>query len=117
VTALELSPRWSGYEDRSDATERWRARVLTELGTEMAPEHELFGRVAHVEAFFEASDDVLVRLREVTEQQREPCSDVPRPDGPRSGDAAPSLVDLLRADDDIEFEPPRAPVRPRGWEV
>jgi len=39
-----------------------RDAVLAELTREIRPGHEMYGQVVQVEAFFEASDDVIVRL-------------------------------------------------------
>jgi hypothetical protein len=63
---LELSDRWSGHADSTSHAETRRARVLAELSTEIGRGHELFGQVVRVEAFFEASDDVVVRLTDGT---------------------------------------------------
>lgn len=62
MSDLRLSERWQGLDDVSAETESRRSAVLAELELEIAPGHELSGLVVGVEAFFEASDDVIVRL-------------------------------------------------------
>ncbi len=59
---LELSERWWGLDDTSEPAEAKRAAVLRELNAEASADHALTGRIAEVTAFFEASDDVVVRL-------------------------------------------------------
>lgn len=60
---LELSERWWGLGDPPDpAAADKRAGVGAELSKEIAPGHPLHGRIDRVEAFFGASDDVIVRL-------------------------------------------------------
>ena len=63
---LELSERWWGLGDAGDLAETKRASVLRELRSEVSADHALTGRIARVEAFFEASDDVVVRLDDDT---------------------------------------------------
>jgi hypothetical protein len=62
VTSLELSERWWGLDEADESAERKRATVFAELSKEIAPGHEIYRQVARVEAFFEPSDDVIVRL-------------------------------------------------------
>lgn len=62
MTGLELSDRWWGHQETSEPAEAKRAAVLRELSLEIDPGHELSGQVVRVEAFFEASDDVIVGL-------------------------------------------------------
>ncbi|MGI3786463.1 MAG: hypothetical protein ACRYG2_37445 [Janthinobacterium lividum] len=62
MSDLELSERWHGLDDVSEETERRRNLMFHELKREIAKGHELSGLVMRVEAFFEASDDVIVRL-------------------------------------------------------
>lgn len=59
-------PRWTGYGESDEATERHRRAVLDELRRELVPRHRLFGRVAGIDAFHAASDDVLARLDDGT---------------------------------------------------
>lgn len=63
---LGLSERWWGLRDRSDVAERKRGAVAAELAREIGPLHELHGQIDRVEAFFEASDDVIVSLLDGT---------------------------------------------------
>ena len=62
MSDFELSERWQGLDDVSATTQDRRDAVLRELKLEIAPEHDLADLVVGVEAFFEASDDVIVRL-------------------------------------------------------
>lgn len=62
MSDLELSERWQGLDDVSATTQGRRDAVLRELDLEIASDHDLAGLVVGVEAFFEASDDVIVRL-------------------------------------------------------
>ncbi|KQR08432.1 hypothetical protein [Cellulomonas sp. Leaf334] len=62
MSSLELSDRWSGLDESTDQVEASRARILAELHRELGESHELFDQVVRVEAFFEASDDVIVSL-------------------------------------------------------
>ena len=62
MSDLRLSDRWWGLDDTSARAEARRDAVMRELATEMGTGHELSGSVVRVEAFFEASDDVIVRL-------------------------------------------------------
>ena len=66
MNRLELSERWWGLDDASDVATRKRAAVLLELNREASSDHPLAGRIAQVEAFFEASDDVVARLDDGT---------------------------------------------------
>lgn len=66
VTSLELSERWWGLDEATEPVEKKREAVLAELSTEIRPGHEIYGQVCGVEAFFEASDDVIVRLIDST---------------------------------------------------
>ncbi|MEU4386232.1 hypothetical protein [Promicromonospora sp. NPDC023805] len=59
-------PRWTGYGESDEATERSRRAVLDELRRELLPTHPLFGRIAGIDAFHAASDDVLARLDDGT---------------------------------------------------
>ncbi len=62
MTELRLSERWWGVGGGSAEVEAKREAVLHELEMEIGSEHELSGLIVRVEAFFEASDDVIVRL-------------------------------------------------------
>lgn len=61
-----LSDLWCGHDDDSERAEFKRASVHDELNREIGPEHELSGRIVRVEAFFDPSDDVIVRLTDDT---------------------------------------------------
>lgn len=52
--------------DPSHRAESKRRAVLAELLTEIGVDHRLHGRIDRVEAFFEGSDDVVVRLLDGT---------------------------------------------------
>lgn len=62
MAVLRLSERWWGHDDASERAETKRAGVHRELNKEIGQAHELFGQIVKVEAFFEASDDVIVQL-------------------------------------------------------
>ncbi|GAB3875449.1 hypothetical protein ACFQ1S_05035 [Kibdelosporangium lantanae] len=62
VTGLELSARWWGLYEVTEAAERKRTAISAELNREIAPGHVTYGKIVRVEGFFEASDDVIVRL-------------------------------------------------------
>jgi hypothetical protein len=55
-------PRWTGYGEPDEATERRRRVVLDELRRELVPRHPLFDRITGIDAFHAASDNVLARL-------------------------------------------------------
>lgn len=54
-------PGWEGFGVEGDPHGR-RQGVLDELMREIGRGHPLYGRVVRVEAFFSATDDVIVRL-------------------------------------------------------
>jgi hypothetical protein len=58
--------RWTGYGASDEVTERRRRAVLDELRRELVPRHPLFNRIARIDAFHTASDDVLARLDDGT---------------------------------------------------
>ncbi|WP_034620595.1 hypothetical protein [Cellulomonas sp. URHE0023] len=67
MAVLELSERWWGLGDGMDPLAvAKRAAVGVELSKEIAPGHLLHGRIDRIEASFEASDDVIVRLSDGT---------------------------------------------------
>jgi hypothetical protein len=59
-------PRWTGCGESDAVTESRRGAVLAELRRELVRRHPLFGRIAGIEAFHAASDDVLARLDDST---------------------------------------------------
>ena len=59
-------PRWTGSGESDEATECRCRAVLDELRRELVPSHPLFGRIAQIDAFHAASDDVLARLDDGT---------------------------------------------------
>jgi hypothetical protein len=62
VEGLTLSTQWWGLGETTELANEMRAVVLAELRTEIRRRHVLYGKVVQVEAFFEPSDDVVVRL-------------------------------------------------------
>lgn len=59
-------PRWEGFASDSDDLRSRRQAVLDELVREIGSGHPLDGRIVRVEAFFTATDDVIVRLEDGT---------------------------------------------------
>jgi hypothetical protein len=59
-------PRWEGFGSDEEGLSRQRQGVLNELLREITAGHELHGRIVRVEAFFTATDDVIVRLEDGT---------------------------------------------------
>jgi len=93
VTSLELSERWWGLNDVTELAAKKRDAVLAELTREIRPGHEMYGQVVQVEAFFEASDDVIVRLVDGTFARTHPTwsgrpEPAPFPTTKRLGNAA-----------------------------
>lgn len=59
-------PRWEGFGSDGEQLRWQRQGVLNELMREITAGHKLHGRVVRVEAFFTATDDVIVRLEDGT---------------------------------------------------
>ena len=90
-------PRWTEMGESDAASESRRRAVLGELRCELVPKHPLFGRIARVDAFHAASDDVLVRLDDGTLAVVHPTwSGKPEP-----FDNCPSFVVLGTASDAV----------------
>jgi hypothetical protein len=62
----EDEPRWAGFGSDDVALLPRRQSVLAELRREIDAGHMLHRRVVQVEAFFTATDDVIVRLDDGT---------------------------------------------------
>jgi hypothetical protein len=58
----EDEPRWEGFGSNDERFLRSRQAVFDELMREIGPRHILHRRVVRVEAFFTATDDVIVQL-------------------------------------------------------
>ncbi|GHH77282.1 hypothetical protein [Promicromonospora soli] len=66
MTDDDDEPRWECFGSDDVALLARRKGVLAELMREIDAGHILHGRIVHVEAFFTATDDVIVRLDDGT---------------------------------------------------